>query len=128
MSDVLSSILSKCITSMMSICPNFSEVNLGILVKVVSARFFHCELKILVVDTRLYFGSEYVFYSSSNYYLVILASPQDTCLNQHSCKMETWQTELGPHLFIKSTCLPCKILHCGIISVVLGVFLRFPNV
>lgn len=63
---------------MKSICPNFSEVNLGILVKVVSARFFHCELKILGVDMRLYFGSEYVFYSPSNYYLVILASPQHT--------------------------------------------------
>lgn len=30
----------------MSVRPNFSEVNLGILEKVVPARFFHCEVKI----------------------------------------------------------------------------------
>lgn len=30
---------------MISLCPYFSDVNLGILVKVAPARFFHCEVK-----------------------------------------------------------------------------------
>lgn len=35
---------------MMSVCPNFSEVNFDILVKVAPARFFQHEVKFFVCD------------------------------------------------------------------------------